>query len=55
MKIDPYNHEQQYRDWQEAVKNGIPGLSKVNSDLIIRYVNDMEHGISPRQGGAIAT
>ena len=47
MKIDPYNHERRYLKWKESSRqNGIPGLSKYNSDLILRYLEDMEHGIN---------
>ena len=46
MKIDPYNHEGRYRAWQEQVKNGIEGISEVNSKLILQYVSDMEHGLN---------
>lgn len=44
MKIDPYKHKEKYYAWKIAVKNGIPGISKTNSDLILRYVGDMEVG-----------
>jgi hypothetical protein len=46
MKIDPYKHEEKYHKWKEKVKEGIPRLSKANSDLVLRYINDMEHGIN---------
>lgn len=47
MKIDPYNHEEKYRDWMERVqKEGILEIGKENSDLIIKYVSDMEHGLN---------
>jgi hypothetical protein len=41
MKIDPYNHEGKYKAWKEKSKrNGIEGVSKENSDLILKYVED---------------
>lgn len=46
MKIDPYNHEGKYRNWQKKVKNGISGISKKNSDLLLRYIHDMEYGLN---------
>lgn len=46
MKIDPYNHKERFRAWQESVKDGIPGMSKHNSDIITKFLNDMEHGIN---------
>lgn len=47
MKIDPYKHEERFLKWKEGVlEKGIPGITKFNSDLIIQYVTDMEHGIN---------
>jgi integrase len=47
MKIDPYKHEERYLKWKkEADKNGIKDISKTNSDLILKYLHDMEHGIN---------
>ncbi len=47
MKIDPYNHKERYLKWREEVlKSRIPEISKENSDLILRYLDDMEHGIN---------
>ena len=44
MKRDPYKHKEKYYAWKIAVKDGIPGISKINSDLTLRYVGDMEVG-----------
>ncbi len=44
MKRDPYKHKEKYHAWKIAVKDGVPGISKVNSDLTLRYVGDMEVG-----------
>ena len=46
MKLDPYKNKERYLNWKERVKEGIPGISKENSDLILRYVFDMERGIN---------
>ena len=44
MKIDPYNHKERYLKWKEKTKNGIPGLSAFNSEIVKRYLDDMERG-----------
>lgn len=47
MKIDPYKHKERYENWKlEISKSSMPNISKVNSDLIIQYVTDMEHGLN---------
>ena len=46
MKIDPYKNKETWLAWKEKVKNGIPGISKENSNLIINYLRDMETGIN---------
>ena len=46
MKIDPYKHEEKYHRWKERVKEGIPELSKANSQIVLRYINDMENGFN---------
>lgn len=50
MKIDPYNNKERYLAWKERAINGIEGISKTNSDLILRYLNDMEIGINVFRG-----
>lgn len=51
MKIDPYQHEKRYNKWKAKVSiSGIPSISEVNSDLIIQYVYDMEHGLNTALG-----
>ncbi len=51
MRIDPYNHERKYKNWKRQVgQDGIPGLSRANSDLILRYLNDMELGLNVAKG-----
>ena len=49
MKIDPYKHKEKYLDWKEKVKDGIDGISKQNSDIILRYISDMENGLNTRE------
>ncbi len=46
MKIDPYKHKERYLSWKEKVRNGITGISKKNSDLILQYISDMENGLN---------
>jgi len=45
-KIDPYKHKEKYEAWKEKVKNGIPGINKMNSDIILQYLSDMEMGLN---------
>ncbi|MFH1521699.1 MAG: hypothetical protein ABIF18_01945, partial [archaeon] len=55
MKKDPYKHEEKYNQWKEIVKGVIPGISKINSDMIMSYLLDMEYGLnvasSSKKGG----
>ena len=46
MKIDPYKHKERYLNWQEKIKGVIPEISKFNSDLILKYLDNMEHGVN---------
>jgi len=46
MKLDPYKHKERYLKWKEKIQSGIPEISKLNSDLIKAYLNDMERGIN---------
>ena len=43
-KIDLYKNEQRYKSWKEKINeiSYIEGISKTNSNLIIRYIFDME-------------
>lgn len=50
MKLDPYNHKERYLKWKEKVKEGIPEISKENSDIIMTYLSDMESGINIASG-----
>ncbi|MEK6917691.1 MAG: hypothetical protein AABW51_01975 [Nanoarchaeota archaeon] len=50
MKKDPYNIHERYTQWEESAKEtGIQGISKYNSDLIMKYLEDMKHGINISQ------
>jgi hypothetical protein len=45
MKRDPYKNQERYISWKKKVEEkGIPEISKVNSDLILAYIRDMEVG-----------
>lgn len=46
MKIDPYNSKERYLKWKKETEAGIPGISKLDSDLIKHYFNDMENGLN---------
>ncbi len=46
MKIDPHHQEERYLNWKEKDKNGINGISKENSDLILQYLEDMGKGLN---------
>ncbi|MBI9019032.1 MAG: site-specific integrase [Phycisphaerae bacterium] len=46
MKKDPYNHKERYFLWKEKVENGIPDITKSNSDIILKYIDDMENGLN---------
>ena len=39
MKLDPYKHKEKYLKWRKEVEEVgyIEGISRVNSDLILRY------------------
>lgn len=44
MKIDPYKSKENYLEWREFVKEGIQGITKENSEIILTYLDDMERG-----------
>ena len=45
MKVDVYGHEKRYMKWkEEIVVEGETDLTKVNSDILIKYILDMEVG-----------
>ncbi len=50
MKLDPYNHKEKYLEWKEKTGGRIPKISQENSDIILRYLNDMENGLNVAKG-----
>lgn len=46
MKIDPYKHKERYIEWKEKSKQGIKDISPENSEIILRYLEDMEKGVN---------
>lgn len=53
MKTDVFKREQYYLNWKDRVlAEGVEGLSPENSDLVIRYVLDMESGQNIAKGSA---
>lgn len=45
MKVDVYKFKTRYEKWkEEAVKEGIRKLTKSNSNILIKYIMDMEEG-----------
>lgn len=49
LKRDPYNHQARWEKWKQENLNGIKGIFKHNSDLILLFLTDMEMGknVSP--------
>jgi hypothetical protein len=45
-KIDPYKHKERYLAWKENIKDRIPSVSEENSEVIKRYLSDMEYGVN---------
>jgi len=47
MKIDPYKNKERFEKWKILVQNrGIPDINPENSQLIVKYVLDMESGMN---------
>jgi integrase len=46
MKIDPYKHKEIFLKWKDKTIDGIDGISKPNSDIILQYISDMENGLN---------
>src|SRR4030042_893610 len=46
MKIDPHKNKERWIKWKENNKLKISNLSENNSDIILKYLNDMEKGIN---------
>ena len=45
-KYDPHKNKEKWEAWKKRNKNGIKGISKYNSDLLLQYAKDMELGIN---------
>ncbi len=50
MKIDPYKHQQKYTHWKSKIHGKIAGLTQENSDLLLKFLNDMEIGVNVAKG-----
>ncbi len=52
MKRDPYKSKEKWENWKNKNQN-IKGVSKDNSNIILRFLYDMEIGINtpPRSKG----
>jgi len=48
MKFDPYNHQESWTRWKNKVRElgGIPNTSRQNSEILLRYLQDMELGVN---------
>ena len=47
MKKDIFNHKERYLNWKSKIESSdIKEVSKENSDLIKRYIFDMENGLN---------
>lgn len=46
MRLDPHNYKERYLAWKSSVNGKIPEISEKNSELIINYLTDMEHGLN---------
>jgi integrase len=50
MKLDPYKYKEQWQKWKDKSKDGIKGLTPKNSEIILKYSNDMESGLNVATG-----
>ena len=39
-KLDPYKNKERYLAWKKTIHSQIPDISKENSDLTLRFLND---------------
>jgi hypothetical protein len=44
MKRDPYKHKERYLTWRKNVGKAIPDVTRANSQLVLKYLDDMEIG-----------
>ena len=52
MKIDPYDNRRKYLNWKKL--GYVKGITKENSDLIVKYLSDMECGLNVARKGTIS-
>jgi len=45
-KFDPHKNKQRWKAWKLKNHSGISGISEYNSEIILKYLNDMELGIN---------
>jgi len=52
MKVDPYKHKESWIRWKDKVRelDGIPDQTRQNSEIILKYLYDMEFGINTSLG-----
>ena len=46
MKIDPYDNKEKHLELNESVQLRIKGVTKENSDIILRYLEDMKKAVN---------
>jgi len=46
MKKDPYNSKEAWNNWKARNPDGIKRISRINSELLMHYLNDMEKGFN---------
>jgi len=46
MKKDPYKSQEAWNNWKARNPTGINGISRINSELLMHYLNDMEKGFN---------
>jgi len=52
MKIDPYNNQEGYLEWKRKISSSgrIEKLSESNSEILLKFLDDMEIGINVGMG-----
>ena len=46
MKIDPYNNKEKWAKWKERNGCQIQSINKLTSDIVLKYLKDMEMGVN---------
>jgi hypothetical protein len=49
-KLDPYKNKERYLAWKEKNQSKISEISKENSEITLRFLNDMEAGLNIGSG-----